>query len=329
VPDGTSYAPNTPFLKTWRLKNIGSCTWKNYSLVFDSGDKMGGLDSVSIVPTILPGQTLDISVNLTSPSSAGTYRGYWKLKNNTGVAFGIGTGGTKSFWVDIKVTGPTSTPTPTSTLGPTPTPTNTPTAGPSPTPTNTPTLGPTPTPTSTFTPTPTATPLTGISYNFVSNACAATWYSAAGALPCPGSDGDAKGFVLLTGPSKLENGTNDSRAGLITFPQNVNNGYIQGFYPGYLVKSGDKFRSTINCEYGATNCYVVFRLDYSIVGSSTISTFWAFVEKYEGSYYAADVDLAPLVGQNVKFILTILATGPATGDRALWVAPIIYNPASP
>src|SRR5512143_3278895 len=27
VPDGTSYAPGTTFTKTWRLKNIGSCTW--------------------------------------------------------------------------------------------------------------------------------------------------------------------------------------------------------------------------------------------------------------------------------------------------------------
>ena len=73
---------------------------------------------------------------------------------------------------------------------------------------------------------------------------------------------------------------------------------------------------------------MVFRLDYSISGSSTIQTFWAFGEKYEGNFYAADIDLASLVGKDIKFILTVLSAGSAAGDRALWVAPIIYNPAS-
>jgi hypothetical protein len=289
VSDGTIFQPNAPFIKTWRLKNIGTCTWKNYSLIFDSGEKMGGPDSAPITTTVAPGQTVDISINLTAPATANTYRGNWKLKNNTGVPFGIGTAGTKSFWVEIRVAGPTATPG------------------------------------STNTPGPTATPLAGASYDFAKDVCVAKWYSAAGALPCPGSDGDAKGFVLITNPSKLEDGTLDSRTGLLTFPQNVNNGYIQGIYPAYKVKSGDKFRSIVNCEAGATSCLVVFRLDYSIVGSTTIQTFWAFTEKYEGKFYQADVDLTSLAGKDVKFILTVLSVGPAAGDRALWVAPIIYN----
>ena len=293
VPDGTSFSPNAPFIKTWRLKNVGTCTWTNYSLMFDSGEKMGGPDSAVIPATVAPGQTVDITVNLTAPAAAATYRGYWKLKNNTGVPFGIGSAGTKSFWVEIKVTGTAVTPV---------------------------------TP---VTPGASATPITGTSYDFAANVCAANWYSGAGALPCPGTDGDAKGFVLIKNPSKLENGTNDNRTGLLTFPQNINNGYIQGIYPAYKVKTGDKFRTIVNCEGGATSCYVVFRLDYSVSGSSSISTFWAFVEKYEGSFYSAEVDLTPLAGQDIKFILTVLSTGPATGDRALWVGPIIYNASAP
>ena len=296
VSDGTTFPSNTPFLKTWRLKNIGTCTWTNYSLIFDSGEKMGGLDSAVIPTSVAPGQTVDISANLTAPTTAATYRGYWKLKNSAGVPFGIGTGGTKSFWVEIKVAGATATPGASATPG------------------------------------PSATPMAGTSYDFVANVCTATWYSGAGALPCPGTDGDPKGFVLITNPSRLENGTNDNRSGLITFPQNVNNGYIQGFYPAYKVKSGDRFRSIVNCENGATACFVDFRLDFSVVGSSTIQTFWAFLEKYEspaGQFYSADIDLTPLVGQDVKFVLTILSLGSPTGDRALWVAPIIYNPATP
>ncbi len=298
VADGTTFQPGTTFAKTWRIKNVGTCTWTNYSLMFDSGEKMGGPDSALIPTTVAPGQTVDITINLTAPANAGTYRGYWKLKSSTGVPFGIGSDGTKSFWVEIKVAGTPVTP-------------------------STPA-----TPVTPGTPVTPATPIAGTSYDFVSNVCAATWYSGAGTLPCPGTDNDAKGFVLITNPSKLENGTTDSRSGLITFPQNINNGYIQGIYPSYKVKSGDKFRAVVNCESGATSCYVVFRLDYSVSGSSSIQTFWAFVERYEGQYYTADIDLTPLAGQDLKFILTVLSTGSATGDRALWVAPIIYNASS-
>ncbi len=301
IPDGTVFAPGVSFSKTWRLKNVGTCTWTNYSLIFDSGEKMSGPDSALIPTTVAPGQTVDITIQLTSPTTAGTYRGYWKLKNSTGVPFGIGSAGTKSFWVEIKVSG-------TGTVPGTATKTNTPG-----------------TPSTPVTP---ATPGAGTSYDFVANVCTATWYSGAGQLPCPGTDGDAKGFVLIANPSKLENGSTDARAGLITFPQNINNGYIQGIYPIYKVKAGDKFRTLVNCEYGATSCYVVFRLDYSLAGSSSIQTFWAFVEKYEGGVYSADIDLNALVGQDVKFILTVLSTGSAAGDRALWVAPIIYNASS-
>ena len=290
VPDGTTFTPGSTFKKTWRLKNIGTCTWTTaYSLIFDSGEKMGGPDSAPMPTNVAPGQTVDISVNLVAPNAGGTYRGYWKFKNSTGAPFGIGSAGTKSFWVEIKVSGPTPTPT---------------------TPSGTPT-----------------TPVPGVSYDFAANACQGTWFSGAGQLPCPGTEGDARGFVLKVNSPNLENGTTDPHMGLLTFPQNIQNGYIQGFFPLYTVKPGDRFRSIVNCEANATSCYVVFRLDYQ-TGTNPIQTFWAFVEKFEGQYYQADLDLSPLAGKDVKFILTVLATGPATGDRALWVAPMIFNPAA-
>ncbi len=289
VPDGTLFSPGTTFTKTWRLKNIGTCTWTpQYLLVFDSGNQMGGPSSVNLPVTVVPGQTVDLSLQLTAPNAGGSYRGYWKFQNANGVRFGIGSSGTTAWWVDIRVSGPTATP-------------GTPTPG-----------------------TPTATPQAGTQYDFAANACQGVWFSGAGQLPCPGSDGDQKGFVLKLSNPQLENGTVDPRMGLLTYPQNVYNGYIQGIFPPYRVKAGDRFRSIVNCAYGATSCYVVFRLDYQ-TGSGPITTFWAFVEKYEGQFYQADLDLSPLVGQDIKFILTVLSTGSPTGDRALWVAPVIYN----
>ena len=32
VPDGAKYEPGATFKKTWRLKNIGTCTWDNILL---------------------------------------------------------------------------------------------------------------------------------------------------------------------------------------------------------------------------------------------------------------------------------------------------------
>jgi len=220
-----------------------------------------------------------------------------------------------------------STPAETPTVsGPTLTPSVTPTLLPS-SPTSTPTpAGPVNSPTPSITPGgPTATPIPNTVYDFATNACAATWSSGAGQLPCPGTDGDARGFVLLPSPPHLENGTFDSRPGLLTHPQNVQDGYIQGLYPAIHVQSGDRFRSLINCEFGATGCYVAFKLEYQ-VGGDPVRTLWGpFLERYDGQSYTADIDLSSLAGQDVKFILKVLATGPAAGDRALWVGPIIYR----
>jgi hypothetical protein len=297
IPDGTTMAPGAQFTKTWRLKNIGTCAWStSYQLVFFSGDQMGASSSATFPKNVAVGETVDISINMTAPAVAGSYRGYWMFKNANGALFGLGAQGNKPWWIDIKVSGPTATP-----GGATKTPTATVTAG-----------GPTSTPVSTA----------GTAYDF-SNACAGTWFSGAGQLPCPGTDGDAKGFVLKVSNPKLETGATDSRPGILTFPQNIQNGYIQGFYPPFKVQKGDRFQSIIGCEGGATACYVAFRLDYQ-TGTDPIKTLWGpFLERYEGQHYSVDVDLSALAGKDVKFILTILAAGSATGDRALWVAPRI------
>jgi hypothetical protein len=276
VPDGTLYAPGTSFNKTWRLKNNGTCKWTtSYSLIFDKGDQMNGPATISLPKEVSPGQTIDLTVTLTAPATAGTYRGYWKLKNASGAPFGIGASGTSSFWVEIKVSGPTPTPT--------------------------------------VTPTPSTT-----GYDFVAKYCDAQWTSGAGALACPGTDGDSKGFVIKLDAPKLENGTTSSQPGLLTFPQNVTNGFIQGVYPAFSVQSGDRFQATVNCQYQATGCNVIFRLDYQIDGEA-VKTLWSFNEAYEGLFYKANVDLSSLAGKQVKFILTITANGSPANDRALWV----------
>ena len=102
IPDGTVLDPNETFTKTWRLKNSGTCSWTpSYAVVFSNGDSMNGPATQALTGNINPGQTMDISVNLTAPATAGTYRGYWKLRNAAGALFA-------TFYVDIKVSSATA-----------------------------------------------------------------------------------------------------------------------------------------------------------------------------------------------------------------------------
>jgi hypothetical protein len=166
--------------------------------------------------------------------------------------------------------------------------------------------------------------LTGTVYDFAVNACSAQWFSGAGDLPCPGIDKDSNGFVLQQSVSKLEDGTTSLSPSLLTVPQNIDNGYIQAVYPSFKVQSGDHFQSIVNCEGGAVNCGVLFRVDYQLA-DNLVHEFWAFGERNDGKYFMADLDLTPLAGQDVKFVLTILSLGDASGDRALWAAPRIVR----
>ena len=126
IPDGTQFDPETPFIKTWRISNTGSCTWNSgYSVVFVRGDGMSGISPQSLTFETTPGSSREISVDLVTPLNPGTYTGHWQLINPAKELFG------HSFYVEIVVKGdgstiPSATPTgPTNTPAGTITPTST------------------------------------------------------------------------------------------------------------------------------------------------------------------------------------------------------------
>lgn len=104
VPDGSDFARNEPFVKTWRFKNTGQTTWsKFYSLKYVEGPLMGanGLLTINLPNDVKPGETVDISMNFISPGELGTYTSYWKLYTDQGVPFGE----TCSITIDVTQSG--------------------------------------------------------------------------------------------------------------------------------------------------------------------------------------------------------------------------------
>lgn len=108
IPDGSVITAGYSFSKTWRLRNVGACTWTNlYDLVFTGGDKMGAPDAIDLPGSVAPGQSIDITVDFIAPSKEGSYRSNWKLRDSAGVVFGLGKSN-GPFFVDIKVVEPKS-----------------------------------------------------------------------------------------------------------------------------------------------------------------------------------------------------------------------------
>jgi hypothetical protein len=270
IPDGSILQPEGGFTKTWRLQNAGTCSWTpSYALVFVSGDRMHGAASVNLPGNVNPGQSVDVSVNLTAPANNGEYQGYWRLRNPSGAHFGIGAQGQGAFWVRVRVAGSTYT-----------------------------------------------------AYDFARRYCEAGWQNNDRDLPCPGNEGDGKGYVIQIEDVTLENGNPQDDPGLVTVPKNAYNGSISGQYPAIKVRDGDHFQARVNCAYRAYSCNVIFSLYYQIGGGS-VTTLGHWSEAYEGKSYPIDLDLSPLAGSNVKFILSVRTNGPFDQDLAAWVGPRI------
>jgi hypothetical protein len=104
VPDNTEVAAGTGYVKTWRIRNSGTCDWgSGFELAFVDGDAMGG--STVAVPATAAGATQDVSLNLTAPGGRGTYRGNFRMRSDTGASFG------STLYVQIVVPGGSSDPT--------------------------------------------------------------------------------------------------------------------------------------------------------------------------------------------------------------------------
>ncbi len=99
---------------------------------------------------------------------------------------------------------------------------------------------------------------------------------------------------------------------------------ISGTYPAFKVKSGDQFKASIGCLQEAVGCDVMFQLNYRVDGGS-LKNLGTWTEVYDGRVNRVKVDLTPLAGKSVQFVLTVLANGSADNDQAFWHAPAIVR----
>ncbi len=88
IPDDTEMTPGQEFLKTWKIRNTGACTWgAGYAVVFAYGERMNGTPAAISIP-VLPNQEVEVSVQFKAPTKAGQYSSTWRMANARGSAFG-------------------------------------------------------------------------------------------------------------------------------------------------------------------------------------------------------------------------------------------------
>ena len=84
VPDNEKFDNGETFVKTWRVRNAGTCDWpEDTVLAFADGSQMGAPGSVP-VGALGAGQEIEISVDMEAPAEANYYTGIWRMQTAQG-----------------------------------------------------------------------------------------------------------------------------------------------------------------------------------------------------------------------------------------------------
>ncbi|MBC7877132.1 MAG: hypothetical protein H7Y59_08190 [Anaerolineales bacterium] len=89
ILDGTQMTPGQEFVKTWKIKNTGICTWgEGYGLLYLYGERMNG-QPIPLSVVVEVGQEVEVSVTLKAPDQVGSYISAWQMATASGVPFGV------------------------------------------------------------------------------------------------------------------------------------------------------------------------------------------------------------------------------------------------
>jgi hypothetical protein len=82
IPDGTVFEPGETFTMTWTVKNVGTTTWTTaYLLRFFAGNTFGAAREYPLSREVAPNDTIEISIPMKAPTTAGDYRTDWVLSD--------------------------------------------------------------------------------------------------------------------------------------------------------------------------------------------------------------------------------------------------------
>ena len=103
IPDDTVFAPGDEIIKTWRLRNDGTCPWtEGYTAVYVGGDDLIG-PITQTIEAVAPNDTIDLTITFTAPATEATYRENWQIADADGTPFGVGGFESEAFWVQVQV----------------------------------------------------------------------------------------------------------------------------------------------------------------------------------------------------------------------------------
>jgi hypothetical protein len=288
VPDNTVMQPGASFTKTWRLKNVGECTWdRDYALVFVGGEPLGAAGEAALQDTVDPGGAVDISVNMVAPQSGGIYRSEWKLSNAAGEVFGTGKNSDQPVWAQIRVNAPAGTNGELEIKG---------------------------------------IAYDFVSSASSADWYSAAGDSAGVLLAFGGSLDNPDGAAILADQLLLETGQTSGKV-LLMVPKLVKDGYVYGIFPSYLVQAGDHFKARVGFVANPDGRCGVGKAIFQIVvkEGENIDTLQEIPAACDGALTPVDLDLTRLRGRTVEFILSVRANGSPQDDWAVWNSPLITS----
>ncbi|MDY7077306.1 MAG: NBR1-Ig-like domain-containing protein, partial [Chloroflexota bacterium] len=79
IPDNTRLEKGEEFVKTWSVRNSGTCAWPEDTVLVRVNSQLGGPESVP-VGAVAAGETVEVSIDLVAPDQDGVFDGKWVLR---------------------------------------------------------------------------------------------------------------------------------------------------------------------------------------------------------------------------------------------------------
>ena len=89
-PDGTVVEDDIMIKKVWSIQNTGTCTWDfGFALKPVTGDAKGSwVIDEKVNKKVEPGEIVEVSVELRTPTKGGEWGGCWRMQGDSGQLFG-------------------------------------------------------------------------------------------------------------------------------------------------------------------------------------------------------------------------------------------------